>query len=126
MSESPLPSEIADNVRSDVAKRIPQTESLRRGNNIPGGMDTYLAGYIDAHYQIKDELETLKTLLQEFDRELRDLRPPKCYECGHTLGDEWRKEDDFDDEDPADCPNCGENPLPPVGASSSDANRSDS
>lgn len=43
---------------------------------------------------------------------------PICYNCGKTLGEDWRHRDKHakkEGEHPADCPNCGENPLPPVG-----------
>jgi len=103
-----LPTKVAKNTKSDVSKRIPQMESLRRGSNIPSTMDSYLAGYIDAHYQVKDDLESLITLLEQFDRELEDLRSPTCYECGSVI------EEPLDDDTP-ECPECGENPLPPVG-----------
>lgn len=47
-----------------------------------------------------------------------DADKPECNECGELLGDEWREaeaEAKEKDEHPAPCPNCGENPLPPVG-----------
>jgi hypothetical protein len=47
---------------------------MRRGSNIPSGMDMYLAGYIDAHYQFKDELDTLESTTEPFDSEVRDAR----------------------------------------------------
>lgn len=114
----PLPTDVASNVKSDVAKRIPQMEALRRGDNIPSGMDGYLAGYIDAHYEIEDDLESLVTLLEQFDQELAELRAPTCYKCETELGAEWREANQQADDEgtmPADCPRCGENPLPPVG-----------
>lgn len=105
-----VPTDLAGNTLTDVAKRIPQMESLRRGSNVPSGMDSYLAGYIDAHYQVKDDLDSLESMLRQFDQELRRLRPPTCYECGHVIEDESV----IDDGSP-ECPECGENPLPPVG-----------
>jgi hypothetical protein len=46
---------------------------------------------------------------------------PTCANCGETLGEDWRHRDKHaheKGEQPADCPNCGENPLPPVGGES--------
>jgi glycosyltransferase involved in cell wall biosynthesis len=43
---------------------------------------------------------------------------PRCFECGATLGEGWRQADAQAKENenhPADCLECGENPLPPVG-----------
>ena len=117
-TERLLPSDVVQNKKADVSKRIPQLESLRRGSNVPNGMDMYLAGYIDAHYELEGDLESLLTYIDQFDQELRDLRFPTCHQCGQELGEDWRHRDKHtkeEDEHPADCPNCGENPLPPVG-----------
>lgn len=108
--DRPVPTDVAGNTRSDVAKRIPQMEQLRRGSNVPSGMDSYLAGYIDAHYQVKDDLDRLESMLRQFDQELRQLRSPTCYMCGSVIEDESV----LDDGSP-ECPECGENPMPPVG-----------
>ena len=112
-----LPSELVEKTQSDVSQRIPQAESMQRGDNVPEPMKTYLAGYIDAHYELKEELQTLAKLMQQFDTELRECRPPMCYECGAELGAEWEEQEQAameNDSRPADCPECGENPLPPV------------
>lgn len=112
-----LPSEVADSVRSDVCERMAALESIRSGANTPSDMETYTNGCIDAYTEIESELERLVALLREFDRELREYRPPRCDNCGTVLGDEWQARDSEAKEvgeHPADCPECGENPLPPV------------
>ena len=73
-TDRPVPSDIPRNKRADVNKRLVQAEKMRRGSNIPSGMDMYLAGYIDAHYQFKDELDTLESTTEPFDSEVRDAR----------------------------------------------------
>lgn len=120
IESSAVPSELVNMVWGDVSNRISVIESLRDGQNLPPEMDAYLAGYIDAHSNFKTELKTLMTVMKQFDEELREYRPPTCYNCGSQLGDEWqtRNENAKDnDEHPADCVTCGENPLPPVGES---------
>lgn len=47
------------------------------------------------------------------------VEPPNCGECGEALGRSWQVADAKAMErgaNPADCPHCGENPLPHVGA----------
>jgi len=73
-SNRPVPSDIPRNKRSDVNTRVVQVEKIRRGSNIPSGMDMYLAGYIDAHYQFKDDLSTMESTIEPFDSEVRDAR----------------------------------------------------
>lgn len=62
----PQPSDIPAGKKSDVNKRLVQAEQMRRGNNLPSNMDTYLAGYIDAHYKFKDELGTMEATLEVY------------------------------------------------------------
>jgi hypothetical protein len=50
------------------------------------------------------------------DAQMQDV---SCYECGHELGEEWAHADEAAKEKgkhPAPCPECGGNPLPPVGS----------
>ena len=73
-TDRPVPSDIPRNKRADVNKRLVQAEKMRRGSNIPSGMDMYLDGYIDAQYLFKDELDTLESTTEPFDSEVRDAR----------------------------------------------------
>jgi len=48
---------------------------------------------------------------------------PECHECGAPLGDEWRDANAVAEQhgtQPAACPQCGGNPLPPVGGQQED------
>jgi cell division septum initiation protein DivIVA len=45
-------------------------------------------------------------------------RVPECHNCGAPLGEQWREDQEKAKRHgavPAACPQCGENPLPPVG-----------
>jgi DNA-directed RNA polymerase subunit RPC12/RpoP len=114
-----LPTDVLESVRRGVSKRVPQMESLRRGNNVPSGMDMYLAGHIDAHQQIADEIDRAGAAMRVFDRELRDRRPATCAECGKEIHEHIPEleGEEADMGGTPKCPHCGENPLPAVGDS---------
>ena len=60
-------------------------------------------------------------LASELPGERPDGDLPTCYECGEELGEGWPHRNQRAEErgdNPADCPHCGENPLPPVGGDS--------
>lgn len=116
-----LPTDVITESLSNLTDKQVVISTLRSGDNLSSDMDAYLAGYIDAHNDFEETLQTIKTQLSTFDSELRKHRPITCYNCGAELGDEWRTNQDHAKETsthPADCTECGENPLPPVGASS--------
>jgi len=71
---------------------------------------------------------TLKATLppedgEQGEQEQEDEDAPECYECGHTLGETWRDANEVAKQHgrhPAACPQCGQNPLPPVGGEQED------
>jgi primosomal protein N' len=45
-------------------------------------------------------------------------RVPECHHCGAPLGEQWHEDQEKAKQHgtvPAACPQCGQNPLPPVG-----------
>jgi len=116
-----MPTTVIETLKTDVATRINDARLLQQGDNTPADMDTYLAGYIDAHRELKSRLKRVESRVEEFDHELCDLRQPTCYQCGTTLPPDWDSEPEHtDDDNPATCPDCGDIPLPPVGATDTD------
>lgn len=118
--ENMLPSNIVSEMKSDVTTHISQVESLQTRENIPNAMQLYLAGYIDSQNRCREQLEELEQLMKSLDNELIERRPTTCYNCGYELGELWETRNEKAKENnvhPADCPDCDENPLPPVGSS---------
>lgn len=117
-SASEFPSNIVSEVKSSVTEHISEVESMQTGEHVPNAMELYLAGYIDSQYRCKNKLEELHELMKHFDEELIELRPRTCYNCGYELGELWETRNEKAKENnthPADCPECSDNPLPPVG-----------
>ena len=115
-----LPTDVVTEFLTTATNKQTVINTLRSGDNLSSDMDAYLAGYSDAYTDFEKTLETLQERLSEFDPEIRSNNPITCYNCGAELGEEWRaKQKDAKETNthPADCPECGENPLPPVGAS---------
>lgn len=120
--ESVFPSNLVSELKTDIAKHIEEVESMQSRGNVPNAMELYLAGYIDAQYRCQDKLAELEMVMKRIDEELVDLRPATCFNCGYELSDLWETRNEKAKENnthPADCPECGENPLPPVGSSKS-------
>lgn len=116
--QSPLPTDLIEGRRSEIDTRAHKARTISNGQNVPTVMETYLAGYRDAHELISGELMNLKSSMRVFDEKIREQRDPQCARCGSVLGDEWKEANEeakADGTDPADCPMCEQNPLPRVG-----------
>jgi len=85
------------------------------------GEDAALASY---SYQQQDGTVTLHVQADLEQDETQDTEQvPECHECGAPLGDEWRDMNETAKQhgtQPAACPQCGGNPLPPVGGTQED------
>ncbi|AGM11842.1 hypothetical protein M201_gp76 [Haloarcula californiae tailed virus 2] len=85
------------------------------------GEDADLASY---SYQQQDGTVTLHVQADLPEDETADTEQvPECHECGAPLGGEWRDMNETAKQhgtQPAACPQCGGNPLPPVGGTQED------
>jgi hypothetical protein len=90
-----------------------------------------MVGWLREYAQYADVAGSTKTaeharhvadsLAQELPDEDVEEDNPVCYQCGETLGEDWKareKRAKEKDEHPAKCPHCRNNPLPPVGGES--------
>jgi hypothetical protein len=77
-----------------------------------------ISGYSDVALESALRDPGSSVSMDEFEQPNRAEIFPSCHHCGAQLGPEWIRADErarADDENPADCLDCGENPLPPVG-----------
>lgn len=84
------------------------------------GDDATLASY---SYQQQDGTVTLHVQADLEDEQYAEA-VPECYECSAPLGDEWREQNETAKQhgtQPAACPQCGQNPLPPAGGGAKEA-----
>lgn len=85
------------------------------------GQDATVASY---SYQRQDGTVTVHLQADLGADEQADAeRVPECYECGAPLGEDWRDANAVAEQhgtQPAACPQCGGNPLPPVGGQQED------
>jgi len=85
------------------------------------GQEATVASY---SYQRQDGTVTLHLQADLPEAEQEDAEQvPECHECGAPLGDEWRDANETAKQhgtQPAACPQCGGNPLPPVGGTQED------
>jgi hypothetical protein len=85
------------------------------------GQDATVASY---SYQRQDGTVTIHLQVDlGADKQADAEQVPECHECGAPLGDEWRAANEKAQEHgtiPAACPQCGGNPLPPVGGQQED------
>jgi hypothetical protein len=109
--------------------KLPHEVYASHTNFVTVGMKTTtaqrLVGWLREYAEFSEVAGATKTA--EHARAVSDLlasevdEKPVCSNCGETLGEDWRHRDKHAKkagEHPADCPNCGENPLPPVGGES--------
>jgi len=102
--------------RLDEAARNPTIDGLR-DDIVPAALEEYLDDS-DPLEDVDDDALVAELHSRGWDA-LSDL--PYCHECGDTLGSHWRRSNEraqANECQPAPCPTCGENPLPPVGGGS--------